>query len=286
MAYKITDFSELWKKAQQTPQTAKTTNLSELANIARSTPQYNRQRQFSTPQYLSRLAQQQYQQMRPMVQSQIRQSEQQFADRARGLQEQMARWGLLRGGRTIGQLQRNNQARINAANAIQTAAMQQAWEQALPVAQFGLSEQSYLDQLRNQQAQRLFENLANYYGMQTAQSQWAQQFAADQAQRMYQNLADYYARKSAENRWAQEMALKEALEGATLTGRYQDQETLAARQLAQQQAEAENQLKLDILKALLDYNINVGEVTEDLPMPKKFTYGDAMVKLLQDLGYL
>jgi hypothetical protein len=100
-----------------------------------------------------------------------------------------------------------------------------------------------------------------------------------------------------------------ALSEAALTGTYNGQQTLAAKQLAQQLAASEagltglyngqqtldaqnqaatigynkQQQKLAQLQALLNYNLGVGQVTDDLPRPNNFTYGDAMTALLKQI---
>lgn len=100
-----------------------------------------------------------------------------------------------------------------------------------------------------------------------------------------------------------------ALSEAGLTGLYNGQQTLAAKQLAQQLATSEaaltglyngqqtldaknqaasidynnKQLLLSQLQSLLNYNLGVGEITDALPQTTGFTYGDAMAKLLRQI---
>ena len=226
--------------------TNNTPDLDELADRARQTPQYDdRDRQFSRLEYLDRIAQQRREQMQPQVNAQQRRVSKQYADLGRRIKEEAANLGMLRSGRVMNKLLPNvGRDKVRALSAIEQGAMQQAYEQAFPIAQFGLSEQQYLDSLKNQQAQQLFNNLLNVYGLQTSQ-----------------------------NRWQQEFDLDRALAEAGLTGRYGGEETLARR----------GQM-LDILNALMNYNLGVGRITDDLPMPTEFNYGDLMVELLNRLG--
>lgn len=258
----------------QTSNSNKVTSLEELAKKARQTPQYNRERQFSKLDYLNQIAQQRRQQLEPQVREQQRQVSKQYADLGRRIKEEAANLGMLRSGRVMNKLLPDvGREKIRALNEIEQRAMQQAYEQAFPIAQFGFSEQQYLDQLRNQQAQQLLNNLLNIYSLQTGQERWQRQFDLDKA------LAE-----------------------AGLTGRYGGTPTLAYRQLMadlenqewlrnlkeqqfqQEVAEAQRQQALAALQALMNYQLGVGGVTGDFPSLPGFKYGDVMIELLDRLG--
>lgn len=231
------------------------TNLDELTNIARKTPQYNRERNFSKLDTLNQIAQTRRQQMNPQIQEQKRQTSQQYENLGRRIKEEAANLGMLRSGRTMNKLLPEvGRDRIRALNQIEQNAMQQAYSQALPVAEFGLDEQRYLDALKNQQAQRQFTNLLDLYNIGQTQSNWQQQFD-----------------------------LERALQEAGLTGRYGGEDTLQRIALEDELERLKRDQRLRALQALMDYNLGVGSITDDLPMPNKFYYGDTMVDLLNNL---
>lgn len=79
---------------------------------------------------------------------------------------------------------------------------------------------------------------------------------------------------------AQQLAQQLKASEAGLTGLYNGQQTLDAQNQAQTIAYNQQQQKLAQLQALLNYNLGVGQVTDDLPRPNNFNYGDAMDQLL------
>lgn len=112
-----------------------------------------------------------------------------------------------------------------------------------------------------------------YNGQQTlAAKQLAQQLAASEA-----GLTGTY--NGQQTLAAKQLAASEA----GLTGLYNGQQTLDAQNQAATIAYNQQQQKLAQLQALLNYNLGVGQVTDDLPRINNFTYGDAMTKLLKQI---
>jgi hypothetical protein len=117
---------------------------------------------------------------------------------------------------------------------------------ATNVANLGLSEQSLVNNQNNTKVSQLSDLLSQYNN--------AQQ----------QNQANQYTE-------------------AGLTGNYNGSPTLASQQLSSATTQSQQDQALAQLQALLSYNLGVGGVTDSLPQPTDFTYGDAMTKLLKSI---
>lgn len=163
----------------------------------------------------------------------------------RGLQF-MANKGLSRSGANMNQFQTNENNRNSALNESYANLTQQAVNNATNVANLGLSEQNLINNQNNTAVNQLSDLLSQYSN-------------------------------------AQQQAQANQFTEAGLTGLYDGQQTLTGRQLAEQIGQSHQDQQLAQLQALLSYNLGVGGVTDSLPQPTNFTYGDAMTKLLRQI---
>ena len=158
----------------------------------------------------------------------------------------MANKGLSRSGANMNQFQSNENNRNGALNESYANLTQQAVNNATNVANLGLSEQSLINSQNNTAVNQLSDLLSQYSN-------------------------------------AQQQAQTNQYTEAGLTGLLNGQQTLAGQGYADSISQSQQDQALAQLNALLSYNLGVGGVTDSLPQPTDFTYGDAMTKLLQQI---
>jgi uncharacterized protein YaaQ len=222
--------------------------------------------------------------LEPVRRQQENRINQQYNTSKRSLQENLAATGGYRSGNTTNQMIGLEQARNQQLADANAGHTQTALSQALAYAQLPMQEAALTGQYNGQQTL-----VAQQLAQQAAQNEFANQLAAA-------GLTGQYGGQQTLS--AQQLAAQLAAQEAALTGQYKGQQTLPAQQLAaqiaaltgeyngQQTLDAINQQKqqeLAQLQALLSYNLGVGGVTDSLPQPTGFNYGDAMIKLLKSI---
>ena len=288
-----------------TPQTYKTTDygntlkLAEKAGSTLSTPQYQ------TPEALSKTTQSVYSSLDPIKRTTNASINQQYNTSQRALADHLAATGYQKSGgvdRTAFsgmEMGRNTALANNNSN---------LWAQALTAAQqqqqTALNERSMLQgQAQNAFANSMAGNQAqaseNQYGANLANTQQntllAQQQAAGNEIYQQQALAEQIAARQAGN----------ALSAADLNGVYGGEQTLAARQLANAQAQqalqnqytqagitglfngqqteparqAQTSAQQAAINAYLNYQLGTAEQTGSLPVIQGFNWGDYLKQL-------
>lgn len=237
----------------------------------------------------------QYQQQRTQVYDNANQT-------SKALDEVNAQRGLYRSGQATSDLSKNYATRdagINSVNNRQQQAVERLTNQ---LNQLNASEATDIARLQGQEGQDLRNyNLqlgsltGNIGGQQTiAAQQLAAQLAQQQQDNAYRDQRFNYQQgldeagltgmyNGQQTLQAQQIALQNALAQAGLTGEYNGQQTLPAQQMAAQIQQWQQAQQLAQLESLMNYNLGVGQTTDDLPRIGGFNYGDAMNQLLKQI---
>jgi len=264
--------SELARKSYEPAYKSKQTALrQQLEKSLQSAQQQRRTLESDYQAALNRLAEQKAEQL-PQYKQMKNEADVRAVQDVQALREAMARRGLFHGGRAIS---REAAIRNQAAAAIHAA---------------NEARNRFLAQMANRAAELEQQKAAQFANI-AEQIDLMRRHGTEQERMLAEELADRLAAAQLQagisyEDYARQAALDELnrrLQEAQLTGMYGGTPTLAARQLEQQQAIDEYNRRLALMQALMGYNLGIGELTGNLPIPTNFNVNDRLVELLNAL---